>query len=148
HVVNVPPHEGKVRLVMGFWTEQGRLLVDDPSAHDGRMRMLGPVIGEEAPLPEYHAVKASAPPVIDGELNDPVWQKAAPVILQGSLDGRPVRFRTEAKVAWDPQNLYVAFDCEDPDVWGTLKNHDDPIYNESVVEIFVDANADQKTYNE
>ena len=56
--------------------------------------------------------------------------------------------KTTARVLYDDKFLYVAFDCEDPDVWGTLLKKDDSIYNEDAVEIFIDANGDGKTYNE
>ena len=65
-----------------------------------------------------------------------------------SLDGRPTQFRTTARIVWDDEALYVAFDCEDPDVWGTFTNRDDPLYTQEVVEIFVDADADGRTYDE
>src|ERR1700756_3202600 len=62
------------------------------------------------------AQRATTPPVIDGKDNDAVW-RIAPVIkdfrqCQPTEDGNP-SFPTEAKVAYDDQNLYVfvrAFD--------------------------------------
>ncbi|MET0400974.1 MAG: carbohydrate-binding family 9-like protein, partial [Cystobacter sp.] len=73
---------------------------------------------------------------------------ATPVVLRGSFDGRPVALRTEARLTYDDQHLYVAFDVEDPDVWGTLREKDQPLYTQEVVEVFLDANADGRTYNE
>ncbi|HSP79172.1 MAG TPA: carbohydrate-binding family 9-like protein, partial [Myxococcaceae bacterium] len=71
-----------------------------------------------------------------------------PVVLRGSFDGRPVALRTEARLAYDDAHLYIAFDVEDPDMWGTLRERDAPIYEQEVVEVFLDANADGRTYNE
>jgi len=110
--------------------------------------MLGPPIVAEASLPEYHVKRTAAPPVIDGALSDEAWKAADPVELHASFDGRPVQRRTVARLLYDDANLYVAFDSEDPDVWGTLYKRDDAIYNQEVVEIFLDANGDGKTYNE
>ena len=42
----------------------------------------------------------------------------------------------------------MAFDVQDEDIWGTHLERDDPIYGEEVVEIFIDANGDGRTYNE
>jgi hypothetical protein len=56
--------------------------------------------------------------------------------------------RTTARLLYDDQNLYVSFDCEDPNIWGTLFKRDDPIYGQEAVEIFIDADGDQRTYNE
>jgi len=123
--------------------------VDDPKAHSGDNRVLGPELGGGLPvLPEYTARRAAKAPVIDGELNDAVWKAAAPVVLRGSFDGRQPSLRTEVRLAYDDQHLYVAFDVEDPDLWGTLRKRDEPIYEQEVVEVFLDANADGRTYNE
>lgn len=140
---------GKVRILMGFWQGDQRLGVDEPNAHHGDNRLMGPVIevqGED--LPVYTMHKAKKAPAIDGDLSDPVWQSATPVDLNGSFDGRKTVLRTTARMLWDDQNIYLAFDCQDPDVWGTLHNRDDAIYNEEVVEAFFDANGDMRTYNE
>ena len=116
---------------------------------DGQNRMLGPALAVQSEaLPEYHVTRAPKPPVIDGVLTDQVWAKARAVELVNSLDGRRTTVRTVARLLYDDEHLYVSFDCEDPDVWGTLMKRDDPIYNEEVVEIFIDANGDGRTYNE
>ncbi|HEX8825086.1 MAG TPA: carbohydrate-binding family 9-like protein [Archangium sp.] len=147
HTVPMPPAPG--RVVLGFWRGDERLPVDEPKSHSGDNRMLGPQLGGGLPsLPEYTARRASKAPVIDGELNDAVWKDAAPVVLRGSFDGRQPSLRTEARLAYDDQHLYVAFDAEDPDIWGTLRKRDEPIYEQEVVEVFLDANADGRTYNE
>jgi hypothetical protein len=147
HAVQLP--QVAARVVLGFWRDDTRLPVDDPRAHDGQNRMMGPELGGKAPeLPEYRMARAKKPPVIDGVLDDEAWKEAAPAVLRGSFDGRPVALRTEARLTYDDANLYVSFDAEDPDIWGTLFKRDDPIYEQEVVEIFLDANADGRTYNE
>jgi hypothetical protein len=149
HSVRMPPRGGSVRVLLGFWLGDRRLEVDGPSAQAGGNRMAGPLLDSPTEtIPEYHAKRASKPPVIDGLLDDEVWKLATPVELVRSLDGGKPSLRTLARLAYDDQNLYLSFDCEDPDVWGTLLQRDDPIYNEEVVEVFIDADADGKTYNE
>ncbi|WP_224367341.1 carbohydrate-binding family 9-like protein [Hyalangium versicolor] len=145
---SIPMPQVAARVVLGFWRGDERLPVDDPRAQDGSNRVLGPVLGSEPELPEYKAHRAKKPPVIDGSLDDEAWKEATSVVLHGSFDGRPVALRTEARLAYDDTNLYVSFDAADPDIWGTLLKRDDPIYNEEVVEVFLDANADGRTYNE
>ncbi len=154
HVIQMPSYAGPLQFVIGFWQGEARLTVDDRAppaqpAHDGQQRMFGPRL--EAPqqaLPEYRAPRASKAPVIDGKLDDEIWKAAPVVTLTSSMDGSPVSRKTTARVVYDDKFLYVAFDCEDPDVWGSLLKKDDPIYNEDAVEIFLDANGDGKTYNE
>jgi hypothetical protein len=111
--------------------------------------MFGPELGAQAPnLPEYQALQTKRAPVIDGTLGKEEWDRAAVAELVGSFDGSKPTLRTTFRILWDDRNLYLGFDSEDPDVWGKLLKHDDPIYNEEVVEVFLDANADGKSYNE
>jgi hypothetical protein len=145
----LPPGVSSARLLLGFWQGDERLPVDQPSAQDGQNRMVGPVLeNHSAPLPEYHVVRARPAPVIDGILDDAAWKRAAPVTLVNSLDGSPGRVRTTARLLWDDKYLYVSFDCEDPDVWSTFTKRDEPLYTQEVVEVFIDADGDGRTYNE
>ena len=140
----------QIQVLIGFWQGDARLPVDTPMFEDGTGRVLGPTIElqDANPLPEYHVKKTAKPPVIDGALDDAAWAQATPVELVQSFNGSRPALKTTARFLYDDQNLYVAFDCEDPDVWGTLMKRDDAIYNQEVVEIFLDANADGRTYNE
>jgi hypothetical protein len=145
----LPPGVGSARLLLGFWQGDERLSVDQPSAQDGQNRMVGPVLENlAAALPEYHVVRARPAPVIAGVLDDAAWKRATPVTLVNSLDGSPGRVRTTARLLWDDKYLYVSFDCEDPDVWSTFTKRDEPLYTQEVVEIFIDADGDGRTYNE
>jgi hypothetical protein len=148
-VLALPQGAPEIQVLLGFWHDDQRLPVDQPAAQDGQQRMRGPVIGSGGPsVPEAHARRTTTPPKLDGVLDDAAWQGAAPLTLVDSLDGRPAPFRTTARLAWDDEALYVAFDCEDPDVWGTFSKRDEPLYTEEVVEIFLDADADGRTYDE
>jgi hypothetical protein len=148
-IVSLPSGAPELRVLLGFWHDDQRLPVDQPAAQDGEQRMLGPVIGGGLPpVPEAHVRRTATPPRLDGILDDAAWAGATPLTLVDSLDGRPAPLRTTVRMAWDDEALYVAFDCEDPDVWGTLSKRDDPLYTQEVVEIFLDADADGKTYDE
>jgi hypothetical protein len=150
HGFQMPNLQGSIRLFLGFWNDSGRLQVDTVALSDGSGRVLGPKIEgpPQAALPEYVTVRATKAPVIDGKLDDAVWQNAKEQPLTRSYDGGPISRKTTFRIVYDDAFLYVAFRSEDPDVWGSLKNKDDPIYNEDVVEVFLDADADGKTYNE
>ncbi len=53
-------------------------------------------------------------------------------------DGRgPAKQQTVTRVCYDSLALYVRFDCDDHDIWGTYSQRDAPIYEEEVVEIFI-----------
>ncbi|MDP3156245.1 MAG: carbohydrate-binding family 9-like protein [Archangium sp.] len=150
HGFQMPAIQGSLRLFLGFWSDSGRLPIDTAALSDGDGRVLGPKL--EAPgqvaLPEYSMVRAAKAPVIDGKLDDAVWQTAKEQPLTRSYDGGPITRKTTFRMVYDDAFLYVAFRAEDPDVWGSLRNKDDSIYNEDVVEVFLDADADGKTYNE
>jgi hypothetical protein len=53
----------------------------------------------------------------------------------------PARQQTTARVCYDPQALYVRYDCNDTDIWGTYTRQDEAIYDEEVVEIFIGPGA-------
>ena len=65
-----------------------------------------------------------------------------------TLTGAPAAQGTEAKLLWDNDNLYVAFDNTDTDVWSTLTKRDDKLWTQEAVEIMIDADRNAKTYVE
>jgi hypothetical protein len=100
------------------------------------------------PLPTYKVPRAKGPIKIDGVLDEPDWKNAPVTVLGRSIDGGPTKYRTEARLLWDDQYLYVSFVSQDEDVWSDFTKHDDKIYTQEAVEIFIDADGDGKTYNE
>ena len=107
------------------------------------------VEASSADPPTYRCVKVASPPRIDGNVNDAAWRRikaVKPFILH---DGSgPAMRQTEARMCWDDRCLYIAFVCEDPDIWGTFTKRDDPIYEEEAVEVFLDPDCDLKHYYE
>lgn len=98
----------------------------------------------------YAAPMISMPIVIDGALDDQAWSGVAwtePYVLYGTLDSA-TQTATRARMAWDATCLYVAVEAEDPDVWSTLTAHDGDLWNEDVVELFIDPEGDAYGYLE
>ena len=90
----------------------------------------------------YTAYRASGPVVIDGHLNEAAWANApASVPFVDLVSGRPVRWDTRVRLMWDDENLYLAYEVEEPRVRGNLTQHNDPLYSENDVEFFL-AGAD------
>ncbi len=85
----------------------------------------------------YTAQRAAAPPVIDGRLDDPVWQAAArsPRFVD-LISGRETLHSTQAAVTWDHENLYVAYWIEEPLVRAKFTERDQPIWQDNDVEFF------------
>lgn len=153
YTITVPDQApDELEVFIGFYRFDDRLPVDPPGPHDGANRILAvkaKVAVEGAGLPSYKAARRAAEIVVDGDLGDPGWKAVASTgAFLRTHDGGAARYRTEARLVWDDEYLYAAFDSEDEDVWAKLEKKDDPIYGEEVVEVFLDANADGKTYNE
>ena len=68
--------------------------------------------------------------------------------LVRNQDGAQPRFSTTARLLWDDACLYVGYHCEDTEIYGTMTGRDDPLWEEEVVEIFIDATRDQISYVE
>ncbi|MFA0750207.1 MAG: hypothetical protein SLRJCFUN_000610 [Candidatus Fervidibacter sp.] len=84
--------------------------------------------------------------IIDGVLEEPAWRRAPSLPLQ-DIKGRKAP-ATTAKLLWDDKNLYIAFDCADTDIWATKKQRDDFLWEEEVVEVFIDPDGDGRNYYE
>jgi hypothetical protein len=44
---------------------------------------------------------------------------------------------THLRLCASADALFVRFDCEDRDIWGTFTGRDEPLYEEEVVEVFI-----------
>lgn len=60
-----------------------------------------------------------------------------PVRLRRSTDGAPPRLTTTITLWFDERHLSVLFSCADDRVQATLLEHDAPLYEEDVVELFL-----------
>jgi len=108
-------------------------------------------IRDETPaLPTYTVAFAPVPPAIDGEVMESAWSEAWAITsfhCFGPQTGPPT-LPTSVKLLWDRQNLYVAFQCTDTDVWSVRRERDTELWEGEVVEIYVDADGDGKNYKE
>ncbi len=142
----------RVELRVGLYAGDARLPVDDPRAHDGTHRLLAgsfAVAGTPVPLPSYRAVRLATPPRLDGALEAAEWgQSAWTAPYVPSQGQKAARLTTRARLAWDPEHLYVALEAEDPDLQGSFTERDEPIYREEALELFIDADCDRRDYVE
>jgi hypothetical protein len=101
--------------------------------------------------PTYEAQWIEGSVRIDGVLSDPGWTKATWsrdfVDIRGAAHPPP-HLRTRVKLLWDSTYLYVGADIEEPDIWGTLNDHDAIIYRDDDFELFIDPNGDGEEYYE
>jgi hypothetical protein len=103
-------------------------------------------------IPKNYVVNyIKSPPVIDGDINDNVWQQAAWTDdfrdIEGDLKPNPP-LRTRAKMLWDDSCLYIAAEISDPNVWAYLKRHDEVVFHDNDFEVFIDPNNTTHQYFE
>ncbi|MBM3213442.1 hypothetical protein FJZ36_00775 [Candidatus Poribacteria bacterium] len=92
----------------------------------------------------------TAPPTIDGRLDDPAWLLAERAELRLAATGETPRQPTTAGLTWDDEYLYVAFDCVDADTEpnATMIRRDANLWEEEVVEVFLSPSGELHTYAE
>ena len=103
-----------------------------------------------APGETCSAVRADAPPALDGRLDEAFW-KGAPayrdfVVYKG--EGRRTD-TTEFRVAYDDAWLYVGVDCRNPGMNALqplVRGHDNGACNDDSVELFLDPGTEGRMY--
>ncbi len=98
--------------------------------------------------PEYICLHTDGPITVDGRLAESAWEHAVAVDLLEDGAADVPRQRTTVRALWDEWYLYVSFVCQDSDIWGITTERDQDIYNQEVVEVFLDADRDGVGYVE
>ncbi len=134
-----------------------RLIADPEQALSILSDVLNYLASSTPPPPKRAIVPHTvAPPIIDGKLDDAVWQNAATVHLQWrfnpanapALIGLTPTVRTTARLLWDNQFLYVGFECEDPDIWSVYTQRDAYVWEGEAVEVYLDPPGRGQNYKE
>ncbi len=135
----------------GLFQGNERLRVSSGS-DDGRRRALFGAIkieGKSVPKPRARVQRLTTPLIIDGVLDEPAWGQAQRLGPFWRYDGEGHgRYQTYARLLWDDQALYLAFEAPNQDVHTPYTKRDDPIYESEAVEIFIDADGDGDEYIE
>jgi cellulose/xylan binding protein with CBM9 domain len=104
---------------------------------------LGEAHGAEATaMPNYVvlATAARAPALLlDGEED---WARAE------RITWGPDAIATSFRALWSEAGLFVRYDVTDPSPWHTLTKRDEQLWNEEVVELFLDVGATGRSYAE
>lgn len=105
--------------------------------------------GQSRQKPTYEVSRVATPIKVDGKLDEQSWARAA---LVGSFvsnrDGSAVPNKTEAKILYDDRFLYISFRAADENIWSTMKRRDEHLWEEEVVEVFIQADPRQPSYIE
>ena len=92
----------------------------------------------DSQVARYTAYRSSGKITVDGHLDEPTWKTIprSPRFVD-LISGKRAIHSTHAAVAWDDNNMYVAFWVEEPFVEATFKERDSPIYRNNDVECFI-----------
>ena len=115
----------------------------------------------EALLAREHQPSSAFPlPAIDGETPRYVVARS-PAAAQELLSGREAAWSAAQRVTWGPEAIATSFralwtadglalryDVTDPSPWHTLTRRDERLWNEEVVELFLDVGATGRSYAE
>jgi len=98
----------------------------------------------------YNAHKITEKIILDGKM-DEIWAKApwsSPFSdIEG--DGQPVPpLKTQFKMLWDDNNLYIYAKLEEPHIWASIQQRDAIIYHDNDFEVFLKPNPSSPLYYE
>jgi hypothetical protein len=105
--------------------------------------------GQNSTLPSYEVSRVTTPIKVDGVLNEAAWAKTPAVgNFRLNRDGSPPPYETEAKILCDDKFLYFSFRSTDDNIRSTMTRRDDHLWDEEVVEVFLQANPNHPSYIE
>jgi len=103
------------------------------------------------PPKSYVVGYTSTPPVIDGIVNDEVWNNAlwSDVFrdIEGDLKPDPY-YATRVRMLWDKEYLYIAAALQDKHVWANLTERDQIVFFDNDFEVFLDPSNTAHQYFE
>jgi hypothetical protein len=103
------------------------------------------------PLPNIIASYTESEIIIDGLLIESIWQKTQSILLRENRTGQipaDSTYFTSVFTVYDRDNLYIAFICNDSDIWGNFTDRDQHLWTEEAVEVFIDTDTISHTYVE
>jgi len=90
----------------------------------------------------FNCIRATESPVIDGKLDESFWTQANTGMgFLENGDAVPVNVDTSTFVAYDDENLYIGFECHEPqmdDLVERVRKRDGSAWKDNAVEIFLD----------
>jgi hypothetical protein len=106
---------------------------------------------QTAELPVIHVTRSAKPVIVDGNLDDEIWQKSAvekEFIIYSPKYGDILPYKTAVWISYDSKNLYFAMKCYDPepDKIKTSVTKRDNIWGDDWVGLSLDAVGDGQSF--
>jgi len=135
---------------LGLWRGEDRMgVTSGPHDSQDRVPIRIPTTAQPAALPRLRVPRIEEELEADGALDEPAWRRAARSgAFVNTMTGRRLAFRTEARVLWTTDALWVGFDSGDRDLHSTFQNRDDSLWEQDAVEVFLDPGGDGRDYYE
>lgn len=106
-------------------------------------------IGASSERPVYEVLRVTTPIEVDGRLDEEAWKKAPQVgAFVNNADGSPSPYHTEARILYDDEFVYFAFRVVDENIWATMTERNQHLWEEEVVEVFLQADPGHPSYIE
>jgi hypothetical protein len=103
---------------------------------------LAPAGARAADTPAYTVATTAAEGAALLAADDAAW-KGASAITWG-----PSPYETRFRALWSPAGLFLRFDADDASPWHTMTREDEHLWDEEVVEIFIDLDRSGRDYYE
>ncbi|MDO5980046.1 carbohydrate-binding family 9-like protein [Flavivirga spongiicola] len=84
---------------------------------------------------------------IDGKQHESIWKSIDPIWFIPN-EKEKLKAKSWFKITWNSEYLLFYFWLEDKDIQAQMTNRDDHLWLEEVMEIFIDADSNPKTYYE
>ena len=95
-----------------------------------------------ASSPSYEVARTVSPGDRLLAADEASWAAASPI------EWGPAPYPTRFRALWSDEGLYLRFDATDPSPWHTMTKRDEQLWDEEVVEIFLDPDRSGRDYYE
>lgn len=116
---------------------------------EAELRHLFPMLGQTTPT--VKAVKIKEAVKLDGWDDEEFYQRAPRIYLKNSATREVIadpQYTTYAQIGYSDTHLYLAFTCHDPNIHTKYTKRDEHLWEEEVVEVFIDTDDQPTNYVE
>jgi hypothetical protein len=108
----------------------------------GPLALAALLVAAPAGEPSYTVARTESARAALLAADEAAWSKAV------AVEWGPPEYATRFRGLWDDAGLYLRYDATDPDPWSTMTRRGDHLWEEEVVEIFLDPGRAGRDYYE